>query len=312
MQDVIIIGGGAAGLSAALQLGRSRRSVTVVDAGQPRNVLSPAAHGLLSRDGVAPLELTRLGRDDLAPYDVRVVVGTVISALREEDGFLVTLADGTALNARRLLLATGGVDVIPEIPGLAERWGKNLAHCPYCHGWEIADQSIGVIGGSSMAVHQALLFRQWSANITLFLNIAPELTAEERTQLAARGIRLIEGKIVRIHSTDETASTVELEDGSTHQVQALTTQTRVTARGTFLDTLGLTVVKSEFAEVIESDASGLTEVSRVWAAGNVTDMRATVVAAAFAGSMAGMTINMDIMAEELAADVAKYEAALNR
>ncbi|SEE70053.1 Thioredoxin reductase [Arthrobacter alpinus] len=304
MQDVIIIGGGAAGLSAALQLGRSRRSVTVVDAGEPRNAPSPAAHGFLTRDGVAPLELTRLGRADLEPYDVRVVEGTVTNAVKEHDSFRVTLASGEVLTAKRLLITTGGVDVLPEIPGLAERWGKDLVHCPYCHGWEIRDQAIGVIGSSSMAVHQALLFRQWSPNITLFLNSAPQPSAVELQQLAARGIRLVEGEVVKIHSTDNAVSGVELADGSAHPVQALTTQSRLVARGAFFESLGLVPLPSEFAEMIETDETGLTGIPGVWAAGNVTDMRATVVASAFGGAMAGVAINMDMMAQELAEAVA--------
>lgn len=309
MQDAIIIGGGAAGLSAALQLGRSRRSVTVVDAGQPRNAPSPAAHGFLTRDGVAPLELTRLGRADLEPYDVRVVEGSVVSAQKVDGVFHVTLADGTMLKTPRLLVTTGAVDVLPDIPGLAERWGQDLVHCPYCHGWEIRDHAIGVIGSSTMAVHQALLFRQWSPNITLFLNSAPEPTAAERRQLAARGIQLVEGQVARIHSTEAGVSGVELADGSLHPVEALTAQSRVVARAGFLSTLGLEPVSGEFGDLIEADGTGLTAVPGVWAAGNVTDMRATVVASAFAGAMAGVAINMDMIAAELAADVAAFDAA---
>ncbi|WP_449372024.1 NAD(P)/FAD-dependent oxidoreductase [Arthrobacter psychrolactophilus] len=160
MQDVIIIGGGAAGLNAALVLGRSRRSVTVIDAGQPRNAPAHAAHGFLTRDGVAPLELTRLGRADLAPYDAHVEEGTVVRVEQIDGGFQVTLDSGAVRTSRRLLITTGLVDELPDIPGLAQHWGKNLAHCPYCHGWEIKDQAIGVIGSSDFAVHQTLLFRQ--------------------------------------------------------------------------------------------------------------------------------------------------------
>ncbi|WP_269938080.1 NAD(P)/FAD-dependent oxidoreductase [Arthrobacter sp. HY1533] len=309
MQDAIIIGGGAAGLSAALQLGRSRRTVTVVDAGKPRNAPSPAAHGFLTRDGVAPHELTRLGRADLELYDVRVIDGTVVSAEKMDGVFHVALADGTSIEAPRLLVTTGVVDELPAIPGLAERWGHDLVHCPYCHGWEIRDHAIGVIGSSSMAVHQALLFRQWSPNITLFLNSAPEPAATERRQLAARGVRLVEGAVARIHSTDGAVSGVELADGSLHRVDALTAQSRVVARASFLTTLGLAPVPGEFGELLQVDGNGLTAIPGVWAAGNVADMRATVLAAAYAGAMAGVAINMDMIAAELAADVAAFDAA---
>ena len=308
MQDVIIIGGGAAGLSAALLLGRSRRSVTVIDAGQPRNAPAAGAHGFLTRDGVAPLELTRLGRADLAPYDVRVEDGTVVGAERTDSGFLVSLESGAAFEARRVLVTTGLVDELPDIPGLGERWGKDLAHCPYCHGWEIQDQAIGVIGNGTFAAHQALLFRQWSANVTLFLNNAPLPTDAELVQLAARGIPVVTGAVARIHSTDDAVSHVELEDGSKHPVQALTVQSRVVARAGFLTGLGLLPAANPFGETIESDETGLTAVPGVWAAGNVTDMRATVLAAAQGGANAAVAINMDMMAEELAAAVAEYTA----
>lgn len=309
MQDVIIIGGGAAGLSAALQLGRSRRAVTVIDAGHPRNETAAGVHGFLTRDGVSPLELIRLGRADLEPYDVSIVEGTVVGAAKVDDGFQITLEDGSTLAAKRILITTGVVDILPEVPGLAERWGKDLAHCPYCHGWEIKDQAIGVIGSGTLAVHQALLFRQWSPNITLFLHSAPEPTAVERQQLAARGIRVIEGTVARIHSADDAVSSVELADGTFHPVQALTAQSRVVAQAPFLTMLGLVPVSSEFSELVESDENGATAVPGVWVAGNVTDMRITVPAAALAGSFAGMTINMDMMAEELSEAVAAHDAA---
>ncbi|MHA7271780.1 NAD(P)/FAD-dependent oxidoreductase [Arthrobacter sp. HLT1-20] len=306
MQDVLIIGGGAAGLSAALLLGRSRRSVTVIDSGQPRNAPAAGAHGFLTRDGVAPLELTRLGRADLAPYDVRVADGTVVSAERTDNGFRVALADGATFEAKRILVTTGLVDELPDIAGLSERWGKDLAHCPYCHGWEIQDQAIGVIGNGTFAAHQALLFRQWSANITLFLNNAPQPSETELEQLAARGIPVVTGAVAQIHSTDDAVTQVELEDGSKHSVQALTVQSRVVARAGFLSGLGLVPTANPFGATIESDETGLTSVPGVWAAGNVTDMKATVLAAAQGGAAAAVAINMDMMAEELAAAVTAY------
>ena len=311
MQDVIIIGGGAAGLSTALYLGRSRRSVSVIDAGHPRNAPAAAVHGLLTRDGIAPLEMIRLARADLAPYDVSLVDGTVVSAVKIDNGFQVTLEDGTIHTATRIVVTTGVIDQLPEIPGLAERWGKDLAHCPYCHGWEIRDQAIGVIGNGTFAAHQALLFRQWSPNITLFLNNALMPTAAELQQLAARGIRLVEGPVSRIHSEDDAVTSVELADGTIHPVQALTTQSWLVARAAFLSTLGLVPVTSDFGELLECDANGASTVPGVWVAGNVTNMSATVPASAVAGAWVAMMTNMDMMAEEVADAVATHEAAVH-
>ncbi|WP_104108683.1 NAD(P)/FAD-dependent oxidoreductase [Arthrobacter sp. N199823] len=299
MQDVIIIGGGAAGLNAALVLGRTRRSVTVIDAGQPRNAPAAGAHGFITRDGVAPLELTRLGRADLEPYDVNIVEGRVLRAEKLDGEFRITLSDGSTRSGKRLLVTTGVVDELPDIPGLAEHWGKDVAHCPFCHGWEIRDQNIGVIGSGSFAVHQALLFRQWSPNITLFINSAPQPTELELQQLAARGIPVVTGAVTAVHSKDDAVTHLELEDGSRHSVQALTVQSRVLVRAEFLAGLGLVPVSTPFGESIESDEMGQTPVAGVWAAGNVTNLSATVLASAQAGAMAAVSINMDLMAGEL-------------
>lgn len=308
MQDVIIIGGGAAGLSAALLLGRSRRSVLVIDSGQPRNAPAAGVHGFLTRDGVAPLELTRLGRADLEPYHVRIEDGTVVSAERTASGYCLSLENGSVFEAPRILVTTGLEDVLPDIPGLSERWGKDLAHCPYCHGWEIQDQAIGVIGNGSFAVHQALLFRQWSANITLFLNDSMDPSEAELTQLAARGIPVVTGHVARIHSTNGAVSGVELADGTEYSVEALTVQSRVVAQAGFLAGLGLEATANAFGATVETDETGLTAIPGVWAAGNVTDMKATVLGAAQGGANAAVAINMDMMAEELANAVAAHTA----
>lgn len=308
MKDVIIIGGGAAGLSGALLLGRSRRSVIVIDAGQPRNAPAEGVHGFLSRDGVAPLELTRQGRADLAQYDVQIEDGSVVNAERIDGGFRVSLESGASFEAKRVLVTTGLVDELPNIPGLHERWGKDLVHCPYCHGWEIQNQAIGVIGNGSFAVHQALLFRQWSTDISLFLNNSMEPSDAELTQLAARGIAVISGTVVRIHSTNDAVTGVELADGAMHSVQALTVQSRVFAQAGFLEGLGLEATANPFGATIEADETGLTAIPGVWVAGNVTDMKATVLAAAQGGASAAVAINMDLMAAELAAAVEAYEA----
>lgn len=311
MQDVIIIGGGAAGLSAALLLGRSRRSVTVIDAGSPRNAPAHASHGFLTRDGVSPLELTRLGRADLAPYGVHVIDGTVVRAEKIVGGFRVKLQNGDTHEATRVLVTTGLVDELPDIDGLRECWGKDVAHCPYCHGWEIRDRAIGVIASSTFASHQALLFRQWSPTITLFLHDGPRPTDVELSHLAARGIAIVAGTITRVLSENDAVTGLELADGSVHAVQALTVQSKVVVRAGFLADLGLEPTQDQFGSTLTTDETGRTATPGVWAAGNVSDMKATVLSAANAGAMAAVAINMDMIAAELAADVAAYEAQVD-
>ena len=192
--DVVVVGGGAAGLGGALTLSRARRSVLVIDAGAPRNAPAGHIHNYLGREGTPPGELLAIGREEVAGYGGEIVTGTVTSADKVGDGqFRVTLADGATVRARRLLVTTGLVDVLPDVPGVAERWGRDVLHCPYCHGWEVRDQPVGVLAGSPLAVHQALMWRQWTENVTLFLNDANAPTGEEYEHLAARGIAVIDG-----------------------------------------------------------------------------------------------------------------------
>lgn len=304
--DVVIVGGGAAGLSAAVALGRSRRSVLVIDAGEPRNAPAAGVHNFLSRDGVNPLELQQLGRDEAERYGARVVRGSAVTASRTDEGFVVTMEDGSLVRGRRLLVASGLVDGLPDVTGLQERWGKDVVHCPYCHGWEVRDKAIGILATGPMAMHQAMLFRQLSATVTFFAHTAPPLTDEEREQLAARGIRVVEGIVESLDVVDDALAGVLLADGARHPVQALTVATTLTPRAGVLDGLGVKPVAHPMGigTYIESDATGLTSVAGVWVAGNVTDPMAQVVTAASDGLRAGATINADLIAEEVRVAVA--------
>lgn len=310
--DVVIVGGGAAGLNAAQMLGRSRRSVVVVDGGEPRNAPAKGVHGFLSRDGISPAELYRIGRAEAEAYGVRVISGQVAGARGSKGAFSVTLEDGTAVRGRRLLIATGLVDELPDIPGLRERWGKDVLHCPYCHGWEVQDEAIGVLGTGPFAVHQALLFRQWSANITLFLNNAMEPTGLEQQQLAARGITVVHGPVGALRVDDDKLTGVVLGDGSLVPVAAVAAAPRFMARAAAFTDLGLKAVQHPMGmgEYLEADADGATGVPGVWAAGNVTDLRAQVLSSAAAGAWTGVVINADLMAEELEDAVTAYRGSV--
>src|SRR6476660_6344275 len=187
--DVVIVGGGAAGLSAALVLGRARRRVAVIDAGEPRNAPASHMHGYLSRDGMPPSELLKVGREEARGYGVEFIDDSVVSAAA---GFTLALGKGGTVEARRLLLATGATDELPAIDGVEERWGKDFLHCPYCHGWEVRDQPLGVLGTSAASVEHAQLIRQWTDDLIFFAHDqAP--TETEREQLEARDIRIVEG-----------------------------------------------------------------------------------------------------------------------
>lgn len=306
--DVVVVGGGAAGLSAALTLGRALRSVLVIDAGEPRNAPAAGVHGFLSRDGINPKELLEIGRAEAIQYGVDIVSGIVVGARStagpangSEPTFEVDLADGRTVRARRLLVTTGLVDILPDVQGLRGRWGKDVLHCPYCHGWEVRNKAIGILGSGPMALHQALLFRQWSSNITLFLNDVVEPTEEQWEQLAARSITVVDGKVQALQVTDDALAGVILASGTTIPVEAVVTAPRLEARSAVLESLGVPTVEHPMgvgSHVEVNPMGGATSVPGVYAAGNVTDLMGQVMASAAAGVMSGAAINADLMMEE--------------
>ncbi|MFI1583428.1 NAD(P)/FAD-dependent oxidoreductase [Embleya sp. NPDC020630] len=306
--DVVVIGGGAAGLNGALMLARARRSVVVIDAGAPRNAPAEGVHGLLAREGMPPAELVERGRAEVRGYGGHVVTGEVDAVAREADGFTVALADGRTVRARRLLVTTGLVDELPEVPGLRERWGRDVLHCPYCHGWEVRDGAIGVLASGPLSMHQVLLFRQWSDDITFFPHTTAPPTEEEAEQLAARGIRVVAGEVASVAVVDDRLVGVRLADGTLIERDALAVATRMVARADFLAGLGLRAVAhpSGAGEYVPADPTGRSEVPGVWVAGNVTDLMAQVGAAAAGGAAAGAQINADMVAEDTRRAVAAY------
>jgi thioredoxin reductase len=293
MYDVVVIGGGAAGLSAALVLGRARRRVAVIDGGSPRN--APAAHmqGFLSRDGMSPSELLAVGRAEVARYGVELVEDHVLAI---EPDFAVRLSDGRTMRGRRLLLATGAVDELPDIPGARKRWGRDLLHCPYCHGWEVRDQPIGVLGADPGSVDFAHLLRLWSDDI-IFFSHTYDATASERTALTARGIRVLEGLVVQLSVVDDRLDAVLLADGRAISRAAVFVRPPLHAHNDgLIGSLGCDVDEGGFVRV---DGTGRTSMSGIWAAGNVSNPRAQVITAAAEGSAAAIAINADLLEEDV-------------
>jgi thioredoxin reductase len=291
--DVIVVGGGAAGLSAALVLGRARRRVAVIDSGEPRN--APATHmqGYLFRDGMPPSELLQVGREEAGGYRVQFVSDHVLSI---EPGFSVELAGGESMNARHLLIATGATDVLPDIPGAQERWGRDFLHCPYCHGWEVRDRPVGVLSTGPGSVEHAHLLRQWSDDLVFFPHTR-ELAENERLQLEARGIRIVEGTVQQLVVEEDHLRGVVLEDGRIVGREALFIRPNMRVRGgDLLEQIGCDVDDLGFARV---DGAGRTSVAGVWAAGNVANPRAQVITAAGEGSAAAIAINTDLVQEDV-------------
>ena len=291
--DVVIVGGGAAGLSAALVLGRARRRVAVIDAGSPRN--APAAHmqGYLSRDGMPPAELLAAGRAEVVGYGVELISDTVA---RIDPGFTIHLGSGRVLTARRILVATGIGDQIPDVPGIRERWGNDLLHCPYCHGWEVRDQPLGVLGSNPGSVLHAQLVRQWSDDIVYFAH-TQEPTPSEAAELDARGIRVVHGEVARLVVEDDHLTGVELVDGTVVARAAVFVRPiNMPSTDSLLAALGCDHDDNGFAVV---DRTGRTSVPGVWGAGNAVDPRAQVITAAGEGSAAAIAINADLVQEDI-------------
>ncbi|MGW8673120.1 NAD(P)/FAD-dependent oxidoreductase [Streptomyces niveus] len=305
--DVVVIGGGPAGLSAALTLARARRSVLVIDAGEPRNAPASHVHNYLGREGIAPGELLTVGREEVAGYGGEFMAGRVATVKGSAaDGFRVVLEEGAAVaevTASRLLVTTGLVDELPPVPGVAERFGREVLHCPYCHGWEVRDTPVGVLATGPLAVHQAQMWRQWSDDVTLFRHTAPDFDDEEYEQLAARDIAVVDGEVAALEVTDDRLTGVTLAGGRVIPVSAVVVAPLFTARGGLLADLGAPAVDREMAgQVVGShvptDPAGATAVPGVWAAGNVADPTETVIGSAVAGLRAGAAINADLTAED--------------
>ena len=306
--DVVVIGGGAAGLSGAMALSRARRSVLVVDDGAPRNAPAGHVHNYLGREGATPAELLAAGRAEVAGYGGQFLDGRVARAEREDDGFLVELEARPTVHARRLLVTTGLIDELPDIPGVAELFGSDVLHCPYCHGWEVRDQPIGILGGP-MAVHQALMWRQWSADVTLFQHTGPAPTDEERAQLAARDIPVVSGVVEGLELDGGRLAGIRLAGGEIVARRALVVAPRFTARAGVLASLGLETVPMEMnghviGSYVAADPTGATAVPGVWVAGNVADLRAQVISSAAAGLNTAAMINADLIAEDVRRAVA--------
>ncbi|AGP52102.1 NAD(P)/FAD-dependent oxidoreductase [Streptomyces rapamycinicus] len=296
--DVVVIGGGAAGLNGALMLARSRRSVVVIDSGTPRNAPAAAMHGFIVLDGTPPLEILKRGRQQVRECGGQIVFGEVATAepaAPSADGdlrFTVTLADGRTLTARRVLVATGLRDVLPEVPGLADHWGRSVVHCPYCHGWEVRDKSIGILATGPASVHHAWLFRQLSDDLIYFTR-GTELDAETRARFAARNIHIIETDIKEVVSEADALAGVRLTDGTFVGRRVLAVATQMQARTEGLEGLKLPIedLPDNMGRRFASAMAGTTEIAGVWVAGNATDLTAQVGTSAAAGALAGSHIN---------------------
>lgn len=315
--DVAVIGGGAGGLAASIALARSLRSVVVIDAGQLRNSSSAHAHNVLGHEGIRPQDLVAKGRVEAEEYGVTFIDATVRQAHSIEPEpnpaeeaqrhrFELTTSAGAEIRARRIIIATGLSDELPDIPGLSEGWGDTVLHCPYCHGYEVRGQRIGVIGTTAMSYHQAMLFSQLSDRVSFIRHNAPAPDSEQEAMLDTLGIEYVDSTVTEVART-ESGTVVSLAAGdsaggaSTLTFDALTVGAYGRANAELFTQLGGEVVAhpSGMGTYIPTQMAGQTEVPGVWAVGNSADVSAMVVASTASGVMAGAHVNADLVMERL-------------
>lgn len=299
--DAVVIGGGAAGLNGAVMLARSRRSVVVIDSATPRNAPAEGVHGMLGHDGIPPAELLRTGRAEVRRYGGLIVPGEVSAAAPAapsasgDPRFTLTLSDGRSVRARRMLVATGLRDRLPDVPGLAAHWGRGVVHCPYCHGWEVRDEPIGVLAVGPASVHHALLFRQLTGDLVYFTRDT-DLDGDTRARFAARGIGVVDTPVTGVESTGDGITGVRLADGRLVARRIVAVATTMLARTDGLADLDLPMedLPHGTGRRFVTGLAGTTAVPGVWVAGNATDLTAQVGASAAAGALAGAHINADL------------------
>ena len=303
--DVAVVGGSAAGLAAALQLGRQRRSVMVVDAGEPRNAPVAHMHGFLSRDGAPPSDLTGAGREEVRSYGGEVLSDRVSAVSRTDDGhFRVQLGSGHAIIARRVLAATGLLDVLPDIDGLAKHWGHDVIHCPFCHGFEVRDRRVVQIVSHPSGLHSAALWRALTSRLTVLVDHDAAVEESELDTLRASGVEVRYGRARRLVTDPSGAiGAVELADGACIDADAVAVGPRFRVRADPFTPLGLRPVAhpSGLGEVVATDPTGATGIPGLYAAGNLTDPSQQVLSAAADGSWVGAMISFSLADEDLRA-----------
>ncbi|MGO1542758.1 MAG: FAD-dependent oxidoreductase [Gulosibacter sp.] len=303
--DVIIIGGGAGGLSAALTLGRARQQTLVIDSGSPRNRFAEHAHGMLALDGISPSDLVATGRAQAEGYGVQLLDDSVAGVEERDRSIRVSTASGQLHEARALIVATGLTDTLPDVPGLRARWGKSVLHCPYCHGWEVRDQRLGIVALSPMALHQAQLVRQWSDDITLFsggvvadnASNPVQLPDADAERLRARGVKILASPVTEVIGEGDAISMVKTADGALTPIDAIFTFGDAQPQDGFLASLALERADTPMGSFIAVDPLGKTSAERIWAVGNVVNPGAALPQAAGDGMFTAAQVNMSLVTE---------------
>ncbi|MBC7826215.1 MAG: NAD(P)/FAD-dependent oxidoreductase [Chitinophagaceae bacterium] len=293
--EVLIIGGSYAGLSAAMALGRSMRLVLIIDSGKPCNIQAPHSHNFLTQDGQTPGQITAIGKEQVLQYKtIQVIHAKAVSAKKMDAGFEVVTESGVSYTGNKILFATGIADQMLSIQGFAECWGITIAHCPYCHGYEVRDTALGVLANGDAAFELCRMINHWSKNLTLFTNGKSTLAQDQENKIRMKNINIAETEIESIENNDGRIQNIVFKDGATCSIAALFTRVPFEQHCRLPEELGCTMTKDGF---IETDDLHRTNIAGVYAAGdNSTPLRA-VSAAVAAGTKAGAFINKELIDE---------------
>lgn len=312
--DCVVVGGGAAGLSAAPVLGRARRRTLVIDEGKQSNLAASGIGGLLGHDGRPPADLYAIGRQELTAYpSVEVRTGVVVGGARDDDGFMLDLGGGCQERTRRVLLAPGMQYRPPEIPGLAQLWGRSVFHCPFCHGWEVRDRPLAALARGERAVHSALMLRGWSDDVVLLTDGPAELTDDDRARLAVAGVSVDERPVAELLSADGELTAVVFTDGARLARSGLLVTSTLHQRSPLAEQLGAgTAGPTPIAnDPVDIDALMRTTAEGVFAAGDVSAPMPQVAAAIAAGSMAAAAVVQSLLADDFGLPAPEWRAHVN-
>lgn len=293
--DVAVVGGGFAGVSAAMPLVRARRRVLLIDGGKPRNRFTHASHGFLGQDGAAPAEIRATALAQLSRYPgFRFQEGEAVSVLADEGGFLMVLGDGSHVRAQRLVIACGVTDTLPDIPGLQQRWGKSVFHCPYCDGYEINQAPIGLLAPTALGLHQALMLPDWGPT-TLFTQSTFEPSEAELAQLAARHVTIETTPVTELLGSRETLEALRLADGRTVPIAGLFVQPKTQPASPLPAMLGVQFDDGMTGPYIRLVEGSETSVKGVFAAGDASSQMHNATLASAAGLMAGISAHRSLV-----------------
>ena len=294
--DVIIVGGSYSGLSAGLALGRSLRTVLIIDSGKPCNIQTPHSHNFLTQDGKTPNEISVLARQQVEKYDiVKIITQLATAGSKTESGFEIQTDAGQTFKARKLIFATGIKDIMPAVKGFAACWGISVIHCPYCHGYEVRNEQTGILGNGEYAYEFSPFILNWTKNLRVFTNGPSSLSPDQASKLRNRNIKLVENEIEELIHTKGHLEKIIFKDGTSTSVKALYARTAFEQHSSIPEALGCELTEDGYIKI---DQFQKTSVEGVFACGDNTTRMRSVANAVAMGALAATVVNKEIIFED--------------